>query len=162
MYSHIYWNSIFFPSVFYMFVCPLFVHWFLFYTSDFLVNVAKADLTLKDKELNTCLHLASSKVSWRPLCASVLFTVYMCVFMLLDGFLQWKCDGQSCGEEGNVVPNFYSSLCQVLVNWETRMPLMTAETWGRKTKRSDGKPFEILPNNLTGKALNIGSVAKRN
>lgn len=28
---------------------------------DFLVNIAKADLTLKDKELNTSLHLASSK-----------------------------------------------------------------------------------------------------
>ncbi|KAI1237045.1 hypothetical protein IHE44_0014300 [Lamprotornis superbus] len=29
--------------------------------SYFLVNIAKADLTLKDKELNTSLHLASSK-----------------------------------------------------------------------------------------------------
>uniref|UniRef100_A0A8V5GEC5 Uncharacterized protein n=1 Tax=Melopsittacus undulatus TaxID=13146 RepID=A0A8V5GEC5_MELUD len=34
---------------------------------DFLVNIAKADLTLKDKESNTPLHLASSKIQEQSL-----------------------------------------------------------------------------------------------
>lgn len=31
------------------------------------------------------------------------------------------------------------------------MPLTTAETQGRETKRNNGKSFKILPNNLTVK-----------
>lgn len=146
---------IFFPLFLHVHLPIGYIHWFLFYTSDFLVNIAKADLTLKDKELNTSLHLASSKVSWRPLYASVLVTVCMyvcmCVLMLLKFFLQWKCDGQTCGEEGNIVPSFFSSLFQSFVNWEKQMPLMTTETQGDNTKRSNRKPFKILPNNLTVK-----------
>ena len=34
----------------------------LAFSADILVNSAQADLTVKDKDLNTSLHLASSKV----------------------------------------------------------------------------------------------------
>ena len=94
---HTHTETVNFSLCFYTFICPFFAHRFLFCTSDFLVNIAKADLTLKDKELNTSLHLASSKVSWRPLYASVLFAVCLSVFILLKIFLPGKCCRSNLG-----------------------------------------------------------------
>lgn len=110
---HMYIEIVFFFPFFWHVHLPIgFIHWFLLCTSDFLVNIAKADLTLKDKELNTSLHLASSKVSWKPLCAFICINLceYVCVFMLPSFFMQWKSGGQSCGGEGEVVPSFFSSI----------------------------------------------------
>lgn len=80
---HMYIEIVFFFPFFWHVHLPIgFIHWFLLCTSDFLVNIAKADLTLKDKELNTSLHLASSKVSWKSLCFYLHQSVwiYVCVY----------------------------------------------------------------------------------